>query len=159
MSETDNSYIVKQKDVAEIILSENSSALEEFLKDPLAVIAGAITEALAHGPKAFAIPVVRVAQGALKGKLFQQFAQEIKDLCEKGKIADKFAERKYGYQSWVELLAVIDEETPDEDRFEALKSMFYAANKINATDAEQIMAYQLLQIAKKLNSNDLLVLK
>jgi hypothetical protein len=55
--------------------------------------------------------------------------------------------------------AIIDSETPDEERLEALKAMFYAVNKFNATDAQRILGYQLFQIAKKLGSNDLLVLK
>src|SRR5689334_15409740 len=133
MSE-DESHIVKQRDLAEIIRAENSTALEEFLDDPLAVIAGAITETLAHGPKAFIGPVVRVAHAALKAKLFQQFSEEIKDLREKGKLKDNFAEQKYGYNTWVELLGIIDDDVPDEDRLEALKAMFYAANKISAKD-------------------------
>ena len=37
--------------------------------------------------------------------------------------------------------------------------MFYAVNKITATDGEKIAAYQLFQIAKKLTSGQLLYLK
>jgi hypothetical protein len=153
------SYIIKKRDFAEIIRTENSSALEEFLKDPLAVIAGAITEGLANGSKALVGPAVRIAHSVLRGKLLQQFAQETKELQEKGKLANDFAERKYGYATWVDLLTVIDREAPDEERLEALRAMFYSANKVNATDGEQIAAYQLFQIAKRLNSNELLVLK
>ena len=43
------------------------------------------------------------------------------DLREKGKINDRFAESKYGFQSWVELHTIIDDDTPHEDRLEALK--------------------------------------
>jgi hypothetical protein len=84
---------------------------------------------------------------------------EVEDLRKKGKIDDNFGDRKYGFQSWVELLNIIDEDAPDEDRLEALKAMFYSINKVKATDAEQIIGYQLFQIAKKLTSNELLVLK
>jgi hypothetical protein len=37
--------------------------------------------------------------------------------------------------------------------------MFYATNRVNASDGEQILGYQLFQIAKELGSNELLVLK
>ena len=37
--------------------------------------------------------------------------------------------------------------------------MFLAANKVNASDAEKILGYQLFQIARRLTSNELLVLK
>ena len=56
-------------------------------------------------------------------------------------------------------MTTLDEETPDEDRAEALKAMFYAVNKINSTDAERILNYQLFQISKELTSGELLLLK
>jgi hypothetical protein len=37
--------------------------------------------------------------------------------------------------------------------------MFLVSNKINASDGEKILGYQLFQIAKHLSSNELLVLK
>jgi hypothetical protein len=54
---------------------------------------------------------------------------------------------------------VLDEETPDEDRAEALKAMFFAVNKVNSTDADRILNYQLFQISKELTSGELLLLK
>lgn len=154
-----NTFVVKKRDVSEIIQLRDEGALEIFLNDPVAVISQAIIDLLSHGPTAFAAPGVRIVQGALKGQLFQQAAREVKTLQEKGKIDKNFEERKYGFQSWVELLTVIDEETPDQDRLEAMKAMFYLANKIKSSDGEQILGYQLFQIAKRLSSNELLVLR
>jgi hypothetical protein len=37
--------------------------------------------------------------------------------------------------------------------------MFFAVNKVNATDGERVAAYQLWQIAKNLNSGELFLLK
>ncbi len=155
----DKTYITKKRDLADIIYCEDQGALEIFLDDPLPIIAQAIIEYLSHGRMALAGPAVRIVQGALKGKLFKQLAKEVDDLRQKGKLDEKFGEKKYGFQSWVELLTIIDEDRPDEDRLEALKAMFFSINKVNATDAEQILGYQLFQIAKRLTSNELLVLK
>lgn len=155
----DESYIVKPRDLDLILRGENEQELRGLMDDPLSVVSGIVNDYLEQGPKMFAGSTVRVAHAVLKGKLLQQVAQEINEFRKKGKIADDFAGRKYGYDTWVDLLKIIDEETPDEDRLEALKAMFYAANKVNATDAQQVVAYQLFQIAKKLSSNDLLVLK
>jgi hypothetical protein len=152
-------FIVKKRDLADIIRLEDAGALEIFFQNPLGVIAQLTVEFFSSGPKALVGPGVRIVQGALKGNLLSQLAREVDDLRKKGKIDDNFGERKYGFQTWVELLNIIDEDTPDEDRLEALKAMFYAINKVNATDAEQILGYQLFQIAKKLTSNELLVLK
>jgi hypothetical protein len=101
----------------------------------------------------------RLAQAALKGRVFQQFERELRYLRDKGKIPDDFPEKKLGYQSWVELLTILDEELPDEDRLEALKAMFYAVNKVGTTDAQKILAYQLFRISAKLTSGELLLLR
>jgi hypothetical protein len=149
------SYIVKQRDLAEIIRLQDAGALEEFLDQPLTAIAEATTALL---PAYFA-PVGRIVQGALKGKIFKQVQREVHQLREKGRIPDDFAAKKYGFKSWVELLTTIDEDIPDEDRLEALKAMFYAVNKFNATDGERVASYQLFQMAKRLTSGQLLLLK
>ncbi len=159
MSDDEQSYIVKPRDVGNIIRTADKDGLTELFERPVGAIVESITGWLAAGPKVWALATGRIVQGAFKGKLFQQVAAEISDLQAKGKIAEDFADRKYGFKTWVELFTVIDEEAPDEDRLEALKAMFYAANKVNATDGQQIVAYQLFQIAKKLNSNELLVMK
>jgi hypothetical protein len=153
------SYIVSRHDPTEIIQLRDSAALSEFLKDPRSVIAGALIEGFSHGPSALTQPLIRVGVAALTGRALEQFAQEIKGFREKGKIPDDWAEKSKGYQTWVELLRVIDEESPDEERLDAMKAMFFAVNSISSVDAERIIAYQLFQIAKRLNSNELLVLK
>lgn len=159
MAEEKKTFVVKKPSIGEIIRLRDPGALEVFLDKPLPVISQAVIELMSHGSVALAGPAVRIVQGALKGSLFKQLAREIKELQEKGKLAEDFGEREYGFQSWVELLTTIDEDTPDEKRLEAMKAMFYSANRVNATDAEEILGYQLFQIAKGLRSNELLVLK
>jgi hypothetical protein len=56
-------------------------------------------------------------------------------------------------------MRIIDEESPDADRLGALKAMFFAVNKVGTTDGEKIKAYQLWQIAKQLNSGELMLLR
>jgi hypothetical protein len=109
--------------------------------------------ALEAGPKAWMLITGRVVQGALSGQLFQQVNREIKELRDKGRIPDDFADEKkykYGFRSRAELMKIIDQDPPDADRLEALKAMFYGVNKINATDAERMLSYRLFQIAKGL---------
>jgi hypothetical protein len=84
---------------------------------------------------------------------------ELKRLRATGRIAPDFADRKYGFQTWVELMTIIDKEAPDADRLEALKAMFYAVNKVGASDGEHIVAYQLWRIAKSLSSGELFLMK
>lgn len=160
---SDESVVIKPRVPFEndVILPENADELAKFMEEPTTAIAEALTGAMAAGPKAWMVMGGRIVQGVLKAKLFQQVSQEIKDLREKGRIPEDFADEKhrYGAKSWVELLMIIDEETPDPDRLDALKAMFYSVNKVNAEDGERIVAYQLFQIAKGLTSSQVLYIR
>lgn len=158
MSE-DESFLVKPSDVGEMIRTGDKDALVNLYERPLSVIAASVAGWLASGPKEWILATGRIVQGALKAKFFQQVSAELKNLEQKGKLAENWADKPKGYQTWSELLRVIDEETPDEEKLDALKAMFFAVNRINASDADRIFTYQLFQIAKKLNSNELLMLK
>jgi hypothetical protein len=153
------SIVTKPRDFFDIVQLQEPSVLEEFLHQPLSYIAETITGALAVGKTGTMVAGGRIVQALLKGKLFQQFGSEFKKLREAGKIPDDFAEHRYGFQTWVELMTIIDEESPDADRLDALKAMFYEVNKVSATDGERVAAYHLWQIAKGLSSGEILLLK
>src|ERR1039458_2484323 len=151
-------FIIHPKDPSAIIRLQDPTIIEQLLEQPMTVIAEVLAGFFSSGNGYWAAGC-KLAQAALKGRVFQQFALEFKQLRAKGAIPDDFAEKKYGAKTWVELMTTLDEETPDEDRAEALKAMFYAVNKINSTDAERILNYQLFQISKELTSGELLLLK
>jgi hypothetical protein len=155
----DQSIVLIPKDSAEVARLELATELERLFQQGVTPIVETITGLFASGKWGAAVAGGRIVQGALKFKLFQQVSTEIQDLRAKGRLAGDFAEKKYAFNTWVELFEIIDAETPDEDRLEALKAMFYSVNKINATDGERIANYQLFQIAKKLTSGQLLLLK
>ena len=158
MSESE-SYILSPRDVGKIVQTADRDGLTDLFEAPLSVITESITGWLASGPKEWVLATGRIVQGAFKARLFLQVAAEINEFRKKGQIPEDFAERENGFQTWVELFTVIDEETPDQERLEALKAMFYAVNRATAADADRILGYQLFQIAKRLNSNELLVLR
>jgi len=155
----ESALITKPRDYSDIIKLQEPGVLEDFFDEPLPFIVETVTGALAAGKAGWFLAGGRIVQGMLKAKLFQQFSKEVKKLREAGKIEENFASTKYGGQTWVELMRIIDEETPDADRFGALKAMFFAVNKFGATDGEKIKAYQLWQIANQLNSGELLLLR
>jgi hypothetical protein len=57
-------YIVKARDLGQILRERNEEALEEFMKDPLAAVAGAVNELLLH-PTTLASTAIRLAHAAL----------------------------------------------------------------------------------------------
>ena len=71
MTEEKKTYVIKKRDLADIIHSGDPSALEVFLDEPIPVIAQAITELFSKGPVALVGPAVRIVQGTLKGHLFK----------------------------------------------------------------------------------------
>lgn len=155
----EGSYIIKPKDPSAIVRLQDPTVIQQLLEQPLTVIAESLAGYFSVGNGFWAAAGTRLAQAALKGRVFQQFERELRYLRDKGKIPDDFPEKKLGYQSWVELLTILDEELPDEDRLKALKAMFYAVNKVGTTDAQKILAYQLFRISAKLTSGELLLLR
>lgn len=155
----DESLVLRARDYADIAKLAEPTVAEQFLAEPLSVIVEVMTGLIADGPRALAARGGHIVQAVLKGKMLEQWAREIQELRAKGAIADDFESTKYGFQTWAELFSIIDEERPDADRLEALKAMFLAVNKVNATDGERILAYQLWNIAKQLSSGELLLLK
>jgi len=156
----DDTFILQKKEDLELTLrTQNADALSEFLDKPAMHIAETVTGALAEGMKGVAASAGRLVQGALKFQLLTQFGREINYFRERGKIRNDFAKDKYGFQSWVELISIIDSEAPDEDRLKAMKATFFAINQINQSDGEKIAAYQLFRIAKRLTSGQILILK
>ncbi len=155
----DESFIIRPRDPSAIVRLQDPGVIEQLLEQPLTVIAEVVSGFFSSGNGYWVSAGCRIAQAAFKVRVFEQFALEFKQLRANGAIPDDFAEKKYGAKTWVELMTVLDEETPDEDRAEALKAMFYAVNKVNSTDAERILNYQLFQISKELTSGELLLLR
>lgn len=87
------------------------------------------------------------------------FGKEVSDWLKEGRIPEDFSGRPAGYQTWVDLLQEIDSNPVDAERLKVMKAMFLAANKTDATDGESVIAYQLFQVAKRLNSGELLLLR
>jgi len=159
MANDDQSLVVKLRDYSDIAKLQDGGVLSDFLEQPLTFIAETITGALAIGKTGATVAGGRIVQALLKGMAFKQWNEEFRRLRDTGRIPADFADSKFGFQTWVELMTVIDEETPDADRLEALKAMFYAVNRVNTSDKERILAYQLWQIAKSLKSGELMVLR
>jgi hypothetical protein len=153
------SLVTKRRDYSDIIQLQDAGTLEEFLEQPLTFVAETITGALGVGTKGISAAGGRIVQALLKGRHFQQWAIEFKKFRDDGRIPPDFAEKRYGFQTWVELMTIIDEEAPDVDRLDALKAMFFAVNKAGIADGEHIASYQLWQIAKGMASGELFLLK
>jgi hypothetical protein len=100
----DESIVLKPREPfsSDAVLPQDADELAKFMDQPLPAIVETITGALAAGPKAWTVVAGHIVQGILKGKLYQQVSREIKELREKGKIPEDFADEKkykYGFRS------------------------------------------------------------
>src|SRR6266446_2262604 len=121
----------------------NSEVVRALVSDPLPTVAAIITAALGSGHEQMVLAGGRVAQAVLKGRALKQVAREIDELLKKGKIREDYADTKYGFRAFVELLTAIDEDASDDERLHAAKAMFIAVNAPNAPEGEALVRHQL----------------
>ncbi len=146
----DCSYILKELDL---------STPGTFLDEAPALLAELATGYLQVGTKGLVVSLGKIAQASFTGHTLEQLRIEFRALRDAGKMSGNFEKRKYARKTWVDFLRIIDEETPDPDRLEALKSIFYAMNRMDISDKDEILAYELWSITKRLDSGDILLLK
>ena len=137
----------------------SQKVIADLLKQPHQLIAEVITGAIKEGNTGVMLAGGRILQGAMKGKFLTQLANEISDLVESGKIKKNYAEQIYGLQSLTELFQLIDSgELNDQEKFEALKKLFFTMNASDAPDSEAVVIYRLFKIAKNVSSQQLALL-
>jgi hypothetical protein len=136
----------------------SSEAVRAFLSDPLSTTTAMITAALASGREEIVLAGGRIAQAILKGRTFKQLGLELEELRKKGKIREDYADSKYGFNSFVELMTMIESDAPDADKLSAAKAMFVALNSPNAPEGEAFLRFQLFRAVLKLSGSQIVLL-
>ena len=142
-----------------LIKIDSIKSIAEFLQQPTLKIAEALTGILSSDLRVIKLSAGRLVQASIKFKLFTQLGKELKEYIEKGKIKENYYATNKNQASLCELLKFIDEEIPDEERFKAMKSIFFTSVSRNVHEKDEELAYELMQICKKLTSGEILVLK
>jgi hypothetical protein len=153
------SYVLVARDYADIAHLENPGVIERILSSSRSERVAYVSALLTSGLSKYALAGPKVAFAAMAVEALTDFGREISEWIKERKIPEDFAGRPSGHQTWVEVLQEIDTNPIDAERLKAMKAMFFAANRINASDGERVVAYQLFQVAKKLNSGELLLLR
>jgi hypothetical protein len=158
MAPPDETRIIRSRNLFEhAILPQNKDQIAQLFDDPKGFLE-LITGLLGLDKQGLRIKIGHFAQSLLQGNAQEQINREIKELREKGKVRD-FTEDERGTTTWAELMKEIDDGMPDPDKLEAMKIFFIEVNRINATDEERMLNYQLFKIAKSLDSGKLLILR
>lgn len=154
-----SSYVLAARDYADIAHLENPSVIERVLSRSRSELTAYIGDLLQSGVPRYVLAGPKVAFTAMAVEALSDLWREVSAWRKAGTFPEDFAGRESGRQTLVELLVEIDSNPIDAERLKAMKAMFLAANKIDATDErESILAYQLFQIAKTLKSGQLLLL-
>ncbi|MDP8288630.1 MAG: hypothetical protein RAP03_18290 [Candidatus Electryonea clarkiae] len=146
-------------DGKELIRIDDPKSLVEFLQQPANKLAEFITGILASDFKDSKLSAGHLIQASIKWKLFTQLGREIKTYIEKGKIKEDYLEIDHNKQSLSDLLKFIDETSPSEDRFMAMKKLFLKSVSEDTSEEDKIISYQFMQICKQLESAHLLIIK
>ena len=111
----------------------------EIISNPLAVVAKVGQAIIAH--------------------FFTKFSSEYKEKIKNGELKNENVATEKPALMFADLLKLIDEGKIDEERFKAIKSIFFYSVSKNATENDETLAYEFLQTAKKLSSTEILILK
>src|ERR1051326_1612193 len=106
----------------------DSEVVQAFLNEPLPAVTAMITGALAMGREQMVLAGGRVAQAILNGRTLRQLGKELEELHQKGKLRDDYADTKHGFHSLVDLLKMIEGDSPDADKLKNAKVLFVALN-------------------------------
>jgi hypothetical protein len=103
-------------------------------------------------------PVVNFLQGvATRG--ISRFLEDYRQQKDAGKVKTEGFFTDKPEASFIDLLKFIGHEVPDEERMKALKSIFFYGTRKDATEQDEILAYEFLQTAKRLSGTEILILK
>jgi hypothetical protein len=155
----ESSYVLVARDYSDIVHLGSPGVIERILSSSRTEKVAYVSALLTSGLSEYALSGPRIAFAAMAIEALTDFGKEVSEWIRDDKIPRNFSGRSSGYQTWVELLQEIDSNPVDADRLRAMKAMFLAANRVDATDRESILAYQLFQIAKILKSGQLLLLR
>ncbi len=101
----------------------------------------------------------RLFDSLLKKRLIQQLVSEVERYQEAGKVKMDYMETDYNRMALKEVFKIIDEDPPDEEKFKAIKSLFLCNIEGKATEGDQMLTYQYLQVVNKLSSGEIILLK
>lgn len=158
MAKTVKNEIIKiDKDGIEVQLDE--ALIEKYIQNPAAWFVETATGVATYGKKDFILAGGQLLASAIKLDLWGEFLYQLKEANKKGKTKRKFYNSRHGRINLNELFGYLDKnESPDEDVFKAIKDIFFASIQQGTKIQDEVRAYQLIQVCKKLKSVDILVL-
>ena len=149
---------IKKKGLEKINLDSKDNVMK-FLQQSTIKIAETFTGLLVSSREDWKLSAGKLIQAVIKSSFLTQLGREIEEYRDKGKIKEDYFATHKQRATLIELLKFIDEEVPDNERFNAIKSIFFNSIAKDASERDEILGYELLKLCRKLTSGDILVLK
>lgn len=135
-------------------LSDAVTLAQQTLDGLIAVLAGLA----ASEKKDWALSVGHLMQRARAGHFLKGLLQEVRTYREKGEIKDDYFSTEQGMNCMQEILEFLDKDSPDEVRFNAMRTIFLKIATEKMSDRTDVIPVQLMRIARGLSSGEVLVL-
>jgi hypothetical protein len=149
---------MKKRDKDEAPNAEAASSMPGFVEKRVIPIIQGVSGLAQSDRKALTGIAGRLVQAVVLGKL-EEFWIEWNDLKRAGRIKEEYVERPKSQAALLEMLQFIDQSPPEQDLFDAIKSIFFRGIAPEATEIDSLRSYEFLQVARKLTSGDILVLR
>ena len=130
----------------------------EVIKRTLTSLAEGITGIAASERKDLSLSVGHIFQYFRKGQFLSRLGEEWDSYREKGRIKDDYIDTEQHRSCLQELLDFLDNDSPDEIRFEVMKKVFIAAAIETAFDRNSLLPYQFLRLCRGMSSGEVIVL-
>lgn len=142
--------------------SMNTNAIQrrttDILRDTACEIASALS-ALASNPGEGVLSAGRIFQGWVKRRGVEQLWKELDSLIKKGKIKDDYDKTPQFKDCLLELLRFLDNDCPDEVRFQTLKKIFLVAATETVSDRKSFLPYEYMKMCRSMSSGEILVMQ
>ncbi len=133
---------------------DTSNLLNETIK----ALAEGATGIASSERKDLVLSIGHLFQKIRSGRFLETLKVEWDEYREKGRIKDDYTKSEQHLSCVQEMLDFLDQDSPDQLRFDFLKKIFLAASSEQVTRRDSCLPQQIMKICRQLSSGEILVL-
>ena len=137
----------------------DSERLMQFLQNSTSHISEFLSGVLVSEQKDWKLSVGHLVRAFIKDKSLAQLGAEIKKNKDEGIIKADFLENDVNRSCFKEILEFVDDESPDEVRFAAMKSILFSSLEIGIEAKNELIAHELMKICRELSFAEVMIMK
>ncbi len=131
---------------------------DNIIKKTLSTLAEGITGLAASERKELALSVGHIFQSMRKGQFLSKLADEWKFYKDKGKIKEDYQVSEQHCDCLQEMFDFLDNDMPDNIRFQILKKIFLVAASEELSDRNSLLPLQYMKLCRELSSGEIIVM-